>query len=415
MLALNGGERAVTLNDKEASRWPIITEEEVNAVTDLLKRDEISFSEEPYKFEEEFSRYLRSKYALMCNNGTAAIHSAFFAAGVGPGDEVIAPSLTFWATVMPILSCNAVPVFCEVDPETCCIDPEDVERRITPQTKAIIVVHLFGMPAEMDEMMDIARDHDIVVIEDASHAHGAEYKGRKIGSIGDMGCFSLQASKMMVAGEGGVLVTNNREYYERAVALGHYERLPNLPSDSKYRKHHMAHFGYKYRIHPLAAAIARVQLKYLDERNKERNANMEYLSLNLKDMKGIEIFDTPPYAKRTYWQYEIRYCSDELKGLPRSKFIEALRAEGVRISPERYEPLHLQPIFEERNIHGRGCPFDCPHVKRKIVYEEADLPITEKLQRRLLALPAFPRAKRELLDQYVEAFKKVTMNFEELL
>ena len=406
MLALNGGERAVTLDDTEASRWPIITDEEIDAVTDLLKRGEISFSEEPYKFEEEFSRYLGVKYALMCNNGTAAIHSAFFAAGVGPGDEVIAPSLTFWATVMPILSCNAVPVFCEVDPKTCCIDPEDVERRITPQTKAIIVVHLFGMPAEMDEIIDIAEDHDIAVIEDASHAHGAEYKGRKIGSIGDIGCFSLQASKMMVAGEGGILVTNNREYYERAVALGHYERLPHLPSDSKYRKYHVAHFGYKYRIHPLAAAIGRVQLKYLDERNKERNGNMEYLSSNLRGVKGIELFDTPPYVERTYWQYEIKYRSEELKAFSKDSFIEALRAEGVKITAERYQPLHLQPIFNERNI--RRCPFNCPHLKRKIICREGDLPITEKLQRRLLALPAFPQARRKLLDQYVNAFKKVT-------
>jgi len=412
ILALKGGSKAITLDDTEALKWPLIGDEEINAVINLLKKGELSISEETYAFEKEFADYLGVKYALAHNNGTAAIHAAFFAVGVGPGDEVIAPSYTYWATVMPILSCNAIPVFAEIDPKNLCLDPDDVKKKITPQTKAIIVVHLWGMPAEMDELLEIAQENNIALIEDASHAHGAEYKGRKVGGIGDIGCFSLQTSKLMIGGEGGILVTNNKEYYERAVLLGHYERIPKL--SVKYRKYAYTGFGWKYRISPLAAAIARIQLRHLDERNAKRNRNLEYLDRELNKIKGIETFETPPYVKRVYYEYRIKFNPEELGGIPREKIIEALQAEGAKVSEERYPLLHLQPVFKERNIYGKGCPFDCPHVKKRIYYKKGDLPVTEMLHERLLRLPAFPNAEKALLDQYVDAFRKVTENIDKL-
>jgi len=408
-----GGPKAITLDQTEALKWPLIGEEEIEAVTRLLRKGELSISEETYAFEKEFANYLGVKYALAHNNGTAAIHAAFFAAGVGPGDEVIAPSYTYWATAMPILSCNAIPIFAEIDPKTFCLDPDDVRRKITPQTKAIIVVHLWGMPAEMDELLQIAHENNIVLIEDASHAHGAEYKGRKIGSIGDIACFSLQTSKLMIGGEGGILVTNNQEYYERAVLLGHYERISKL--SEKYRKYAHTGFGWKYRISPLASAIARVQLRHLDERNAKRNRNLEYLNRELSEIKGIEPFETPPYVKRVYYEYRIKFNPEELGGVSREKLVAALRAEGAKVSGERYPLLHLQPVFKERNIYGKGCPFDCPHVRRRVFYKKGDLPVTERSQERVLQLPSFPNAEKPLLDQYVEAFRKVVENIEEIL
>ncbi len=386
-LAIDGGEKAITLDQTEANKWPPLGEEEFAAVKRVMQMPD--FYEEAYTLEEEFKDYIGSRYALAHNNGTAAIHAAFFALGIGPGDEVITPSYTYWATCMPILSWGGIPVFAEVDPETCNIDPEDIKRRITSRTKAIIVVHLWGLPCEMDEIMEIARRYNLKVIEDAAHAHGAEYKGKKVGAIGDIGCFSFQASKLMVGIEGGMLVTNNQGYYERAMALGHYRRLNNLPSESFYRKYYATCFGFKYRIHPLAAAIARVQLKHLDERNKKRNENIEYLDAKLDDLPGIRTFKTPSYMKRVYYQHEIVLEEEKLR-VSKEKVIEALRAEGAEVSGERYPLQHQQPIYKEKNI-----PVE-------------PLPVTERIRDKILSLPTFPQADFDLLDQYAEAFRKVT-------
>jgi len=389
-LAVDGGRKAITLDQTEANKWPPLGEEEFAAVKRVMQMPD--FYEEAYILEEEFKNYIGSKYALAHNNGTAAIHAALFAVGIGPGDEVITPSYTYWATCMPVLTWGGIPVFAEVNPETCNIDPEDIKRRITSKTKAIIVVHLWGLPCEMDEIMEVAKRYNIKVIEDAAHAHGAEYKGKKVGSIGDIGCFSFQASKLMVGIEGGMLVTNNQGYYERAMALGHYRRLKSLPPESIYQKYHATCFGFKYRIHPLAAAIARVQLKHLDERNKKRNKNIEYLDAKLETLPGIRTFKTPSYMKRVYYQHEIILEEEKFK-VSKEKFVEALRAEGADVSGERYPLQHQQPIYKEMNI-----PIE-------------PLPITERIRDKILSLPTFPQANIDLLDQYAEAFKKITTTY----
>jgi len=385
-LAIEGGTKAVTLDQAKANKWPPLHEKELAAVKRVMQM--LDFYEEAYTLEEEFKGYVGSNYALAHNNGTAAIHAAFFALGIGPGDEVITPSYTYWATCMPILACRGIPVFAEVDRETCNIDPLDIKKRITPRTKAIIVVHLWGLPCEVDEIMKIARRYNLKVVEDAAHAHGSEYKGRKVGAIGDIGCFSFQASKLMVGIEGGILVTNNQGYYERAMALGHYRRLNNLPSESFYRKYYATCFGFKYRIHPLAAGIARVQLKHLDERNRKRNENIEYLDARLDVLPGIKTFKTPSYMKRVYYQHEVVLEEEKLK-VSKDRFIEALRAEGIEASGERYPLQHQQPIYKEK-----GIPL-------------GELPITEKIRDKMLSLPTFPQANFDLLDQYAEAFRKV--------
>ncbi len=387
-LAVDGGMKAITLDQIEANKWPPLGEEEFAAVKKVMQMGMPDFYKEAYRLEEEFKDYLGSEYVLAHNNGTAAIHAAFFALGIGPGDEVITPSYTYWATCVPILTCGGIPVFAEVDPETCNIDPVDVKKRITYRTKAIIVTHLWGLPCEMDEIMKIAGRYNLKVIEDAAHAHGAEYKGRKVATISDIGCFSCQASKLMVGIEGGLFVTDNQGYYERALALGHYLRLKELPFESLYRKYSAAIFGFKYRIHPLAAAIIRVQLKHLDERNKKRNKNIEYLSARLDGLPGIKTFKTPCYMKRVYYQHEVVLEEEKLK-VSRDKFIEALRAEGAEVSGERYPLQHQQPIYKEKNI-----PLEA-------------LPVTEKIRNRILSLPTFPQADFDLLDQYAEAFRKV--------
>ncbi len=395
ILATNGGKKTITIDAKKALQWPIIGREEIERVKTLLQRGEISISEEVYRLEDEFKTYLGSRYALSHNNGTAAIHAAFFALDLGPGDEVITPSYTYWATCAPILAFGGIPVFVEVSPKNCNIDPEDIKRCITKKTKAIIVVHLWGMPCEMDEIMAIARKYRLKVIEDASHAHGAKYKGKKIGTIGDIGCFSFQNSKLMPAGEGGMLVTDNREYYERALAMGHYERLSKLPKGSRYRRYYATAFGYKHRMYSLAAAIARIQLKNLDKRNAQRNKNVEYFDAGVKDLRGIKIFETPSYIERVYYQHELIYEEDILV-IKKEKFIEALRAEGAQVSGERYPLQHQQPLYREKGVKIRP------------------LPVTEAIRDKIISVPTFPRAKKALLDQYINAFRKVILNIDEL-
>ena len=411
-LAIQGGDKAITLDQSEASEWPIIDDEVTEAVVNQLQSGEISFSDTNLQVRGRICRLSRCQVCPSTQQ-----RNRFDSWGVvrdwgGPGDEVIAPAATFWGTYMPILSCQAIPVFCDIDPFTGCADPEDIERRISPHTKAVIVVHLGGMPAEMDAIMDIAKRHNIFVVEDCSHAHGATYKGKKVGTIGDVGCFSMQGGKLLPSGEGGVLITDNLDYYERAICLGHYERIRELPEE-KYRKYARTCLGYKYRIAPLSAAIARVQLRHLDERNKCRDDNVMYLMDGIAECPGI--YPVKPSADNFRGYYSrpyVRYVPEELGGLSKEKFIEALRAEGANASsgaPGGSD--HLSAVFQERNHPA----FTRPENQREVTYQEGDLPVSENPREDLFTIPVFSRPNKALLDQYIEAFRKVATRIAELV
>jgi dTDP-4-amino-4,6-dideoxygalactose transaminase len=210
-LAVRGGSPAVEMEQDAFFRWPLTGDEEVAAAEELIRRGELSISETTRQFEREFADYIGRKHGIATNNGTAAIHSSYFAAGIGPGDEVLAPTYTFWGSVMEIFWCGGVPVLCDCEEDTLGIDPADMERRITDRTKAVVVVHLWGLPSKVDEIRAVADRHGLKVIEDASHAHGAAYKGKKIGALTEIGAFSLQTSKLLPSGEGGILVTDDDE------------------------------------------------------------------------------------------------------------------------------------------------------------------------------------------------------------
>lgn len=291
--AILGGPRAITLDQEAANRWPIITPEDEQAVLAVLRSGRLSIHEEVAALEADWRAYLGVEHALAHCNGTSAILAALHAFDLEPGDEVIVPSATYWASATPIIHCGGVPVFAETETECLGLDPEDVARRITRRTKAIIVVHLFGMPSKMDELLAIARRHGLRVLEDASHAHGARSHGRPIGTLGDAAVFSMQTNKLCPAGEGGMLVTRDREIWEKALRLGHYERLIDLPTPN--RRFAATGFGLKTRMSPLSAALARVQLRHLDERNRRRNENVIYLSRTLERL-GFQTFLAPPGA-----------------------------------------------------------------------------------------------------------------------
>lgn len=216
--------------------WPIITKEDEDAVLDVLHRRAMSGTDVTKLFEKDFSKWQGCEFALAFSSGTAAIHAAMFACKVGIGDEIIVPSITYWASAAQVFSLGGTPVFAEIDPDTLCLDPKDIEYRITKRTKAIVVVHYCGHPADMDSIMEIAKRHNLKVIEDFSHAQGGLYKGRKLGTIGDVGATSLMTGKSFAIGEGGMLVTNNREIYDRAIIFGHHDGAHTREIETEYLK-----------------------------------------------------------------------------------------------------------------------------------------------------------------------------------
>ncbi|MBM4429439.1 MAG: DegT/DnrJ/EryC1/StrS family aminotransferase [Chloroflexi bacterium] len=413
-LALFGGPKAVTVENRD--RWPVITDRDVEAVTRLLWEGEISITTGMgiiQELEQAFAEYLEVRYALVQCNGTSCLHAALFAVGVGYGDEVIVPTYTWPSTASTVLLCNAIPVFCDIDPRTFCADPADIERKITPATKAIAIVHLWGHPVEMDEIMAIAKRCSLAVVEDASHAHGATYKGRKVGSIGDVGCFSLQASKAMPGGEAGIAVTNNPDLYDRMLTLSHYGgRIEKDSLTGRYTQFAFTGFGPKYRVHPLAAAIAREQLRCLDVHIEARRQNLDYLSAGLAEVPGITPPHTAPHVTRGAWYgYRLLYDQEHMAGVPKERFMAALRAEGVEVDTERYRLLHFEPLYQGPEIAG-ACPYPPPGVRARMRdYHAGDLPVAEAIYPRLMSLPTFTyQPCWDLLDQYVAAFRKVVAN-----
>ena len=415
-LALYGGLRVVTLERNDP--WPVISEGAIRAVVELMRAGCISIRNGTGpigEFEERFAQYTGTKHALMHNNGTAALHAGFYAVCAGPGDEVIVPSYTWHATAGAIVTANAVPIFCESDPKTLNLDPRDVARRVTPRTKAIAVVHMWGNVADMDSIIEIAREHSLAVVEDCSHAHGATWRGQHVGTIGDVGCFSLQGGKAASAGEGGVLITDNPKCYERALLLGQHGRIQEdalFDNDRDY----LVGFGLKYRAHPLGAAIAVKQLEQLDERNASRTANYEYLMDGLRELPGISVTETLPQAERGgYYGTRILYHREQLLNIPTETFLETLRAEGVRCNTEDYDLLHLTPFYRDRQTaYENFCAPAVSPEARLVPYKLGDLPIIEDMHDRLIALPVFTKPQFELLDQYIEAFRKVIRHAEEL-
>ena len=418
-LAILGGTPAVA--QPRHFIWPPVTEEDINAVVRLMRNHELSYygrEGEVAELEDAFCDYLGIRHGLATRSGTTALHSAFFGAEIGPGDEVLAPTYTFLATVMPIFVTNGTPVLVDAEPDTGNIDPADIERRITPRTKALVVTHMWGQPCDMPAIVDIARRHDLILIEDCSHAHGAICNGQKVGTFGDVAVFSLQGKKLVAAGQGGILMTNNQDIYERATLLGHFKvRSHQEVRSEKYAPFASTGYGLNYRMHPLAAAIANVQFRKLEERIAARHHNFDYLSERLHGIPGIE----PPVHKQyvtrhALYSYKPLYRPHELNDLPITLYIQALRAEGVDIEKSETPPLHLEPLFQVHNdqmeTYGRPDKFVNGGTRR--TYAAGDLPNSELYANRSLVLPAFTEPVRDMFDQYVIAFQKVAENIDRL-
>ena len=365
------------------------------------------------KFEKEFRELTGSSFALAMNNGTATLHSAYFAVGVGPGSEVIVPSFTFHATATPILQCGATPVFCDIDPSTLVADPDDIERRITERTKAISVVHIWGNPAEMDRIVAIGDRYGIPVIEDCSHAHGAVYKGKSVGTWGAIGCFSLNSGKAVDGGEAGVAVTDDPRLFDHMLLLGHYRRMRNGQAANTFDVGDM-NLGVKYRPHTSAIYLARSSLKRLPKLNARRAQAWRWLVDELAGVPGLRPISTTPGAVRGgYYSFVLAYEAADQDGPSRDAFLAAAKAEGVpitAITPDQYGMLHKAPLFTtfNRPSLGGGC-YD-PTRSWEETLQPVSLPVTEQMALQLVRLPPLDTASEKFVRRCGYAMKKVMLS-----
>ncbi len=364
-LAVNGGPK--TLN--KDFNWPIFDDEDINAVAEITRSgawgnpDCAGLVEQ---FEKEYATFCGSKYALTCVNGSVALRLALIACGVKPGDEVIVPPYTFIATASIVLEANCVPVFVDIDPDTYNIDPAEIEKAITGKTKVIMPVHFAGQACDMDAIMEIAAKNELRVIEDAAHAHGGEYKGKKLGSIGDAGCFSFQSSKNLTSGEGGIVVTDDEELYDMMNSLRNVGRIKG----GQWYEHH--NLGCNYRITQLQAALLSKQLSRLEEQTQKRDGNGIYLSALLEQIDGISPLKRGDgVTLHTNHIYIFKYDKSKFNNLSKRDFAEMLAAEGVPSFMGYPEPLYKQPLFQEKN-------FLCYAIPEYVDYTNVSCPETEK-------------------------------------
>jgi dTDP-4-amino-4,6-dideoxygalactose transaminase len=424
-LAILGGPKAVPQDEPDLFHWPIVTAEDERAVVEVLREGSMSDLSVTRRFEGEWATYQGTRYALAHCNGTAALLSAMFGVGVGRGDEVICPSLTYWASGLQAMSLGATPVFADIDPRTLCIDPNDIERRITGHTKAIVVVHYCGHPADMGPIMAIANRHGVKVIEDVSHAHGALYKGRMCGALGHVSGMSMMAKKSFAIGEAGMLCTDDREIYERAVAFAHYERAKEEITFPSLRPVVAADGfptglplgGIKGRINQTCSAMGLTQLATYPQRIAAIQDAMNRFWDLLEDCSGIRPHRPEKGSGSTMggWYNPVgHYAPEELGGLPVERFVEAVNAEGGRSGRGVNFPMHLHPVLNEADVYHDGRPTRVAFADRDVRQGPGSLPVSEGLGRRAFGIPWFKHDRSESIAGYAAAFRKVALHAGEL-
>ena len=421
-LALFGGNPALTEDPGDLFRWPVITREDEEAVLDVLRRGAMSDFDVTLEFEKELGEWFGLPHVLCHNTGTAAIQGALYGCEVGVGDEVICQSLTYWGSVLQVFSLGATVVFAEIDPQTLTIDPDDIEHRITPRTRAIVAVHLSSYPSEMDAIMKIAAKHGLKVIEDVSHAQGGEYKGRLLGTIGDVGAMSIMSGKSLVSGEGGFLVTAQEKIYNRALSFGHYARSRGLsdPELAQFAGYPLG--GCKHRIHQLSSAVGRVQLRRYRSRLEAIRKAMYYFWKRLEGVRGLRPHLPPEDSGSVmggFYSARGLYRGEELDGLPLARFCEAVNAEvapgGFQVRPGAgVSAMHLHPVLNDADIYGHGVPTRIAHSDRDLRQPAGSLPVTESIDERCYSIPWFKRFEPKIIDQYADAFRKVAENADRL-
>ena len=395
--------------------WPVWDDSELEAAHDVITSGKwgMSNGDKVAALQEKFAAYQDAAFGIAATSGTTAIRAALLAAELEAGTEVIVPPYTFVASATAVLEANMVPVFADIDPDTYTLDPACVEEVITGRTGAIMPVHIAGLPCEMDAIQAIARKHALVVIEDACQAWGSEYRGRKVGAIGEMGTFSFQSSKHITAGEGGMIVTDDEELAARCLSMVNCGRTEG----GAWHEHHL--LGGNYRLSELQAAVILAQLARYGSMLERRQRSAAYLRQALGEIDGIRPLAMPDYVTASSCHLFIfRYDSDSFGGLPKEKFVKALNAEGIRPAHGGYfAPVYRQPVLLEKNIG----PFDriTRHEFRGKLIDYADFhcPVAERATggEAVWLLQNLLLSDRRGLEQIVEAVRKISLNYSELL
>ena len=358
---------------------PVLDGNEERYVLDCLRTNWISSAGKYIAaFEERFSSYSGGKYGIACSSGTSAIHLALMALGIGQGDEVIIPCFTLIVSANMVILAGARPVLVDADRNTWCINPEKIEEKITPRTRAIMAVHMYGHPCDMDPIMGLARRHRLFVIEDAAEAHGAEYKGRKVGAIGDAGCFSSYGNKIITTGEGGMIVTNNRELAERA------RLLRNQAFEEPRFVHRFV--GVNYRITNIQAAIGLAQCEKIEEKVERKREIAWWYEGLLKDQPDLVLPYEAAWAKNVYWMYGV--LLNDSFGRSKDEVMRLLKEKGVE-TRSFFHPMHQQPVF----LSGKDPRF--PDTS-------GHYPVSEELARRGLYLPSGLSLTKAQIEEVVE-------------
>jgi len=354
---------------------PIIGDKEIENVVEVLKSGMIAQGPKVEEFEQKFADWVGAKYGIAVNSGTAALHTALLACDIGEGDEVITTPFTFIASGNAIVYTGAKPVFADIDLKTYTMDPDSIEDLITENTKAILPIQLYGQSADMDRINEIAEKYGLIVIEDAAQAHGATFKGQKVGSMGDMSCFSFYPTKNMTTSEGGIITTDDEDLAEQARIFRAH--------GASVRYHHDA-IGYNFRMTDISAAIGLAQLEKIDEFNNKRIANAAYLNEGLKDVDGIITPYCADDSKHVYHQYTIRVEKGD-----RDDWVDIINECGVGTGIHYPIPLYNQPIYKLLDIDG-----NCPNA--------------ELAADNVISLPVHPSLTEEDLDLVIEAVKKAS-------
>ena len=360
-----------------------ISNEDIKIVTKILKSgiltERTGSGPNVSQFESDFAHFVGAKRAVAVSSGTAALHASLMALGIGPGDEVIVPSFSFVATAESVALTGAKPIFADIDPQTYCIDPESVEDAVTKKTKAVVPVHLYGLPSSMDGIREIAEKYSISIVEDAAQAVGAEYKEAKVGTMGDIACFSFYASKNLAVGEGGMTTTNSEEYAEA---------LRMIRNHGEGRGNESVRLGHNYRMPEVVAALGRAQLQRLPEILKARRSNANTVTNLLNDQDSLTLPFEPEGYKHSWYLYTVR-----LKGANaarRNKIVQRLRERKVGATVYYHTPIHMMEFY--RAFSGR---------------EKIELKQTEKASRQVFSIPTHQGMSKEDLEYVAEIVRRV--------
>jgi perosamine synthetase len=366
-----------------------VGEEEAQAVSEVIRSGWMTMGPKTFEFEKEFAKYVGASHAIAVSTGTAALHLALEAAGVGPGDEVLLPTTTFTATAEAVTYLGARPVLVDIDPATMNLDPEDAARRVTPKTKAVIPVHLGGQPCHMDEIAELAGANNLRIVEDAAHALPSEYRGQRIGRISEFTCFSFYATKTLTTGEGGMITTENPAAADRIRLM----RLHGIERDAwkRYRsdgswRYEVLEAGFKYNLTDFQSAMGLVQLRKCDKMREAREKIAQRYSKAFAPLEELVIPEVIPDRRTSWHLYILRLRQDRLS-IDRDGFIRSLNEKGIGCSVH-FIPLHLQPYYQ-----------------RVLGYKAGDFPNAERQYNACLSLPIFPGMKDEEIEYVIRSVR----------